>query len=614
MFTIAGGPSAVGEPLSMTGLIGFAPIYLNGVLALFFALVLPGLVFVRAINISNFPQKWFVVFLSSLTANHLLVTLIAALHLDPVETYRAAAVALIAVLILAALRERAGLGLPASRSASVVLLSDIRWLVFSLIVLGVAYINVWRQGVPNIFEGGDVSYSWNAWSLIWSQGKFPASSLGYPQFVPTIWAVTYIFTGSTEQYFAFYIYLAFIVVPVVLNVINLGRVSWSQPLVSGLVLVWFIAEIREPWLKSCLPQGYPDWVAAIFGFSGAVLFVANAPEGRFDRERITAALISVWLLSIAAATKPLYGLFVIAVLTRVCIDAAKYLQPEDRKRLTIAAIGLVSAFVAAYVIDYWHLSVARAIPTYSYPLSEKLFRAVKLLNEGFALPFRFLAFAGIALSPFLPRVRWLTLPLVIGFWLWASTASYDLRNVLGLLLISAFIPLFAVARAIAPIRVPSSERRWSVPDGAVAIGLAIICFGTTLSLAQGDKDLKQRFATEQLTKGAGLQINQKIEQLLLRGCTIFNSDNYLYTISAFERFLDEDKIPFFHAGDPLTDGLLNAVSKASGCTSFFYPPDRTHPSVLSFISTISKAQNYTKVVEGNGMELLASSPVPSDPR
>ena len=53
----------------MTGFIGFAPIYLNGVLALFFVLVFPGLVFVRAVRISNFPQRWFAVFLISLAAN-----------------------------------------------------------------------------------------------------------------------------------------------------------------------------------------------------------------------------------------------------------------------------------------------------------------------------------------------------------------------------------------------------------------------------------------------------------------------------------------------------------------------------------------------------------------
>ena len=58
------------------GLVGFAPVYLNGLLAIFFVFVLPGVVFVRFLDIPSFPQRWFVIFLSSLTANHLFVTLI----------------------------------------------------------------------------------------------------------------------------------------------------------------------------------------------------------------------------------------------------------------------------------------------------------------------------------------------------------------------------------------------------------------------------------------------------------------------------------------------------------------------------------------------------------
>ena len=91
----------------MAEIIEFAPIYINGLLALFFVFVFPGMVLVRAFVIPNSPLRWFVVFLSSLTANHLLVTLIAAFHLDPLETCRFAAVTLIAILTVATVRRKA---------------------------------------------------------------------------------------------------------------------------------------------------------------------------------------------------------------------------------------------------------------------------------------------------------------------------------------------------------------------------------------------------------------------------------------------------------------------------------------------------------------------------
>ena len=192
--------------------------------------------------------------------------------------------------------------------------SDIGWLLLSLVVISLTYFNIWKHGVPNVFVGSDVAVSWNVWSMIWSEGKFPIHSYGYPHFVPTVWAVTYIFTGSAEQYFAFYIYIVLIIAPLALNAVNLGRIGWWQPLVAGLAFVWFVAEIREPWLRSTLEEGWPDWVATFFGFSGAVLFVANAPEGRLDRQKVVNALMSLCLVSIAAATKPIYGMFAIAIL------------------------------------------------------------------------------------------------------------------------------------------------------------------------------------------------------------------------------------------------------------------------------------------------------------
>jgi hypothetical protein len=527
------------------GLVGFAPIYLNGLLAIFFVFVLPGLVFVRFFDIPSFPQRWFVVFLSSLTANHLFVTLIAALHINPLYAYRAATAVLIAILVFARLKEITGSTTPIWRGRSIVLRSDLGWLLLSLAVLSLAYINVWKHGVPNIFEGGDVSVSWNVWALIWSQGLFPTASLGYPQFVPTIWAVTYIFTGSSEQYFAFYIYIVWLIVPIVLNAMILGRISRWHVLVPGFVFVWLVAEIQEPWLRSTLQEASPDWVAAIFLFCGVALFIANAPEGRFDREKIITALTSLCLVSIAAATKPIAGLFAIAVMVGICTDAARHLDRKARNWFFLVAGLLLSSFVIAYALNYSHLG-GRSMPNYPVSeLSDRLSNAVTRLKSNLTIPFRIMVFAGLVLAPFLPRIRWLALPLFIGFWLWANTASYDLRNLLGLLLISASIPLYALARRLPVKSAAASKSRWSVPDSAVAGGLAAMAVALTLTLAQGDAQLKARFATDQLRGGDGFELNQSIAKLLQRGCVIFSADGYIATISALQPFRGQMRFFFF---------------------------------------------------------------------
>lgn len=588
----------------MTGFLGFAPIYVNGLLAIFFVFVLPGMVLVRGFDIPDFPQRWLAVFLGSVTFNHLLVTLIALLHLDPVAGYRAAAAAMVAAVLFLAIKDRRAPQGHRSAGAATVTLADIRCGLLSLAVLGLAYFSVWKYGVPHVFGEGDVSISWNRWALIWAHGQFPTGSYGYPQFVPTLWAVTYIFTGSTEQYFAHLIHIVLIIVPIVLTAMVLGRGNWWKPASLVFVFAWFVTEIQDGWLKATLQEGFPDWVAAISAFCGAVLFIANAADNRFDRDKIVSALLSLCLLTVAAATKPIFGLIAIAVLTAICIDAVRNLGPGDRNRFLAAASGLFLAFVAAYALVYWHLAV-RSMPHYPVSeLSERLARALGLYNRSFTLPFRILAITGLLMSPFLPRVRWLTLPLVIGVSVWANTASYDLRNLLGLVLICAFIPVHAAARAWIKKGDVSIGSRWIVSDAAIAAGLAAAAIGLTLTLAVSDQRLKQRFADEQLREGSGREINQKVGDILRQGCTILTGNAYLYTIAAFQPF--KDQLQYSTFGEPIGDPTLAALRQPKGCTGILYVPGRTHASVLDFIAAGTDARRFRKLIERNGTVLVVS--------
>ena len=300
----------------------------------------------------------------------------------------------------------------------------------------------------------------------------------------------------------------------------------------------------------------------------------------------------------------MYGLFAIALLIAICTDAARYLRGTERNKFIAAAIGVVAIFVATYAINYSHLAF-RWMPHYPVTeLSERLSRAANLLNSNFTWPFRILLVAGLALSPFLPRVRWLALPLGAGLWLWANAASYDLRNALGLLLITAFIPLFAVARRLATARGATGERPWQVRDLAIAAGVAVLCIVLTLPLALSDEKLKQRFAHEQMIRGVGIEINQNVEKLLVRGCTVFSVDGYITTIAGFQKFLPQ--IRFFHVADPLSDQLAQQISESAGCTGILYPPHLTHRSILDFIAAQTMARGYRKAAEGMGMELLVS--------
>ena len=393
-------------------------------------------------------------------------------------------------------------GLPVRPGASICLALDVKWFAGSLVLLGFTYWNIWKHGVPNIFQGSDVSSSWNSWALTWAKGSFPTGAWGYSQFVPTTWATTYIFTGSTEQYFAYYTYLVLIIVPIALCAAILGRINWRYAASLLFVFVWLVVEVREPWLRSTLQEGWPDWIAAIFAFCGVVLFIANSSDDRYDQGNRTIALISLSLLSIAAATKIHYGLFAAVIFLKLCVDAIKYLRRDEATKLIVLAAAIALIFAASYIVYYAHLADPQ-LPVHPRTMSERLSHAFKLFNSNFSLPFRILVIAGLAASPFVKGVRWLALPLIVGFISWASLFSYDLRNLLGMLLISAIIPLCAVARRFATTASIPAKPRWKLGDGVVAAGVAVLCVVLTLPLAMGDEKLKQRFDDDQMRKGFG---------------------------------------------------------------------------------------------------------------
>ncbi len=588
------------------GLVSLAPIYLNGLLALLCVFLLPGLIFVRAFDIPNFPQRMLVIVLCSLTTNYFLVTLIATLHLDARETYRWVVMVLATIFVsLAAMdlfRRKAPLAL--RYDGATVLKSDLRWLALSLALVCLAYFNIWKRGVPIVFGEGDVSISWNRWATIWSQGLFPTASYGYPQLIPTLWAVTYIFTGSVEHYFAFYIYIVLIIVPLVLTSTYLSRAGWLPALLPILVFVWFVADTQDGWLRATLSEGFPDWPAAVCGFCGAVLFIANDPGKNFDREKIVTALCSLCLMLLAAAIKPLYGLLALAILIRLCLDATTLLEGKERTRFLAAAIGLFTVFSTAYLVMYFHLTV-RSLPGDPVSeLSEKLWRALRLFNRNYTLPFRVLVCLGIVLSPFLPRIRWLALPLFAGISLWASTASYDMRNVLGLLLISAFIPLFAALRMIAVSPLKNVESKWRVSDRAVAAIVAAFALGSTLTLAQDDAHLNQRFNSEQIRIGAGAEFNEKVGRLLERGCNILTGADYVYTISAFSKY--QPQLEFFHASLPLPEPVAKKFDERQGCTAILYAPSFSVAPTLDYVKAKSEKRQYVTAAESVGWVLLSS--------
>jgi hypothetical protein len=271
----------------------------------------------------------------------------------------------------------------------------------------------------------------------------------------------------------------------------------------------------------------------------------------------------------------------------------------------LAGAGLLSLLVILYAIYHTHLQ-NKGIPAFpvNAALAERLSGAFDLFNSTFTLPFRIVFVLGLLLCPFVKRLRWLALPLYVAIAIWANTAAYDLRNILSFLMIGAFVPLYAAARRWLDPKPVSIGRRWLAQDGLVVGILACAAFGLTSPLAITDQNLQRRFADDQLHIDAGFELNQKVGELLERGCRVFTSAASIFHIAAFAPF--RPQMEFFFYSLPLDDSRIKRLNNSAGCTAIFYPPGITHPSIRGFIADYRRDHDLMKVIEGNGMELLVS--------
>jgi hypothetical protein len=592
----------------------YLPLYLKAVLALFIIFVLPGLLVVRFLKIDELPQRWLAVFLSSVVVNHVAIVLIAAVGAKPAVIYAGMVPCLFVALVILELRRPKFMS-----AASEIRSSDLFWLIFSLIVLGATYSEIWQRGVPAAFEAPDVSGAWNGWALGWAEGLFP-NSYGYPQFVSTIWSVAYVVTGSQLHYFAFHCYLVLIVAPLTLTAMVLGRLHWWLPLVQFAVFVCFIAGVIEPNLRTTLAHAFPDWVVVVFSFAGVAAFLSQRPP---HQRSFTILLLALCLECVAAATKPVVGLVVIAFALASCVDAVRHI--EDRKlrmRIILAVVGLVSLFA----IIYWISNFTYLTGTYAVAARRNVAApAWEKFSTGFSLAVRILCLSGLFLSLVLPRARWLALPLFAGILIWADRTSYDIRNAFAFVLIAALIPVDALARRTIKSDLGAFGRQWILRDTTVAASALVVLLLVSLPMAKPDKQLEAQFETDQFRLGVGPILNQAVARQLRAGCTLFTVTKYFMQVVSLQAY--KSQINFFYYGQPIGDDgkaddgtnkdyamhRKNAMDTqrdfeaVEGCVAVLFAPTAQEATGLAFLRGYFQRRQLSKIAEANQVELWSSN-------
>ncbi len=180
--------------------------------------------------------------------------------------------------------------LPDAQALPLVSLLSLLVYLFCLVELVLTVIGHW----PGVLEGWDAVVSWNRWARDWTEGNWPFLTWGYPQLVPALWSVLYIWQGSSEIEFFLRIWMGLF--PLLLVLVFLALfVHWRRwsllaagAAMSGLLL--------GPY-RNVLDTGYVD-VPVTFAtlLTGHWVMLARQDSARRARWLLQAAFAAAFAL------------------------------------------------------------------------------------------------------------------------------------------------------------------------------------------------------------------------------------------------------------------------------------------------------------------------------
>lgn len=126
-----------------------------------------------------------------------------------------------------------------------------------------------------IFTTWDAVASYNRWALSWAANSFPVQTWHYPQMVPILYSLPYVFMGNNEvQFFSFAIFLFFLPLSIA---VCLALQAYREYFFAALVLAagnlaWFLE-------KNVINLGYADFPVLYFALLSLVTLLLWSRSG-----------------------------------------------------------------------------------------------------------------------------------------------------------------------------------------------------------------------------------------------------------------------------------------------------------------------------------------------
>jgi hypothetical protein len=307
----------------------------------------------------------------------------------------------------------------------------------------------------SIFTTWDAVGSWNPWGVMWSMGAVPKIWGTYPQLIPTAYALTYLFLGTTKiQFFAKALAPIFPIMTL-LTMLDLGRTKRSLGILLGTTICGFLLYFVNATLnENLLLSGYADVPVSFFGMLVFWCLFRAENQAKDSRKRY---LYLGAVASIGASLTKQTGLYFAAfypLLAYLIVLQPAGISLRDSWKLLLR----LSCLMAFLVVPWYAYRAALILSGSSTDNMEELVVGLhgtrtfaqrieygidlltKQLGGSFFLSLiAFLNVVGIRIRAY----RWILFLVTLPFTLiWAMAFSYSLRN------IAIVVPLFALGAGV----------------------------------------------------------------------------------------------------------------------------------------------------------------------
>lgn len=214
---------------------------------------------------------------------------------------------------------------------------------FFVVLLLVYTLVLMISKVGDIFTDWDAVCSWNRWAVSWASGLLPIRTNHYPQLVPIVLSVPYIFIENTSlQFFSYAICLFFLPLSVGLCMALQHRREFVFPacVLGAGILLWFLG-------KNTGPLGYADFPVLFFGLLSMVSLLEWSRAGADPRNRLL--VLSLVFAAGAALTKQAGGYWLLLIPFAIWENAQVRWSRREVCRLCGIFLLLIALVAAWYI-------------------------------------------------------------------------------------------------------------------------------------------------------------------------------------------------------------------------------------------------------------------------